>query len=148
MFTVSNASAVMCLDTLGYGRVASFCGKATNYTLPSRMRRNFDFGSLLPGVLKGLQCLGSEDSAGQCLLETAIESLQTFKGLPPGTTRQLNNVAWVSCKRMTCVFIGLVLGVLLVCVFHEQTWGFYSYCFRYIFNGVKIGKQLCNLYLY
>jgi len=114
MFTVSNVSAVMCLDTLGYGRVASFCGKATNYTLPSRMRRNFDFGSLLPGVLKGLQCLGSEDSAGQCLLETAIESLQTFKGLPPGTTRQLNNVAWVSCKRMTCVFIGLVLGVLLV----------------------------------
>lgn len=121
IFTVSNASAVMCIDTLGYGRVASFCGKATTYTLPSRMRRNFDFGSLLPGVLKGLQCLGSEDSTGQCLLETALESLQNFKGLPPGATRQLNNVAWVSCKRMACVVIGLVLGELLVCVFHEQT---------------------------
>ena len=86
--------------------MASYCGKPTNYT---RMRR-----SLLPGVMKAIRCLGSEDSAGQCMLESAVEAIMSIKGLPPGATQQLDNAAWVSCKRMTCVFIVWVQGVYII----------------------------------
>lgn len=95
---------------LGYGSVAHLGGKQTNYTLPSqggRTRRLIDLGSLLAGLAKGIQCLGSEKSTGNCVLNVGV-NLNVFQGLPPGATRQLNNVAWVSCKRMYLCTVRLI----------------------------------------
>ena len=89
---------------LGYGSVARLGRKQTNYTLPSQggRTRRFNFGNLLPGVMKGIECLGNENSTGNCLLNAGVSTVLSnmFRGLPPGATRQLNSVAWVSCKRM------------------------------------------------
>ena len=48
--------------------------------------------------MKGIECIGNENSTGNCLLNAGVSNM--FQGLPPGATRQLNSVAWVSCKRM------------------------------------------------
>ena len=97
---------------LGYGSVAHLDGKQTNYTLPSQggRTRRFNLESLLPGVAKGIQCLGSEESTGNCLINVGVNLFlnKMFKGLPPGATRQLNNVAWVSCKRMYFCTVRLI----------------------------------------
>lgn len=98
---------------LGYGSVANLGGKQTNYTLPSqggRTRRLIDFKSLLPRVAEAIQCLGSENSTGSCLLNMGVNIFigNKFQGLSPGATRQLNNVAWVSCKRMYLCTVRLI----------------------------------------
>ena len=62
------------------------------------MLRSFDFTKMIPGVMKGLQCLGSEKNVGKCLMESATSILPNlFNAYPPGSTIPVRNVAWVSC---------------------------------------------------
>jgi len=62
------------------------------------MRRGADFNAVLPYIIKGVQCLGSEDNVLDCMIQTMTSMLSNFKALPPGSQFPVANVAWVSCK--------------------------------------------------
>lgn len=85
----------------GFKGVVGFNSTDTAYPMPShggRMLRSPDLTTIIPGVVKGLQCLGSEKNVGKCLMETATSILPNlFKGYPPGVPIPVQNVAWVSC---------------------------------------------------
>jgi len=85
----------------GFKGVVGFNTTDTAYPMPShggRRLRSLDFTKMIPGVVKGLQCLGSEKNVGKCLMESATSILPNlFKGYPPGVPIPVQNVAWVSC---------------------------------------------------
>lgn len=84
--------------------MAAFNTTDTTYSIPShgdglRFRRGLGFLKILPGVVKGLQCLGSEKKVGKCLMKAATSILPTkFMAYPPGFPFRVPNVAWVSCS--------------------------------------------------
>ena len=100
----SYSDALVVCRELGYENVTSFCPMDTMYSIPrppfNRVRRglNFNTNELVPSIIKGLQCIGTENSSKQCLVNSATSLLSNlFRGLPPDTPRKVGNVAWVSC---------------------------------------------------
>ena len=91
--------------------MASFCKNDTTYMMPSRNRRS-DFSSIIPGITKGLQCIGNEQNIGQCLLEVANSVIpkiaKLFQALPPGSPATLKDVGWISCTGTICSIFGML----------------------------------------
>ena len=147
--------------TPGYENVTSFCPVDTMYSIPrppfNRVRRglNFNTKALVPSIIKGLQCIGTENSPKQCLVNSATSLLSNlFRGLPPDTPRTVGNVAWVSCGgepnlsvslcaclQLQQVFVVKVLSVL-------RTVGSYGPLLRYLHIHVYANTSwklpICN----
>ena len=91
----------------GYKSVASISRRDTQVTLSmqGRTRRDTDIGTIMPGILEGMQCLGTERDIFECILEAAkkILSQSNFQALPPGSSVPVKDVAYVSCTGM-CVY--------------------------------------------
>ena len=89
------------LFTAGYDGVDDYKSCNTAY-YPPRTRRDtskFDFKSFLPAIIKGVQCLGNEDNILDCLIQAITPILSSkFKALSPGSSRPVDDVAWVSCR--------------------------------------------------
>ena len=83
--------------------MASFSSKDTEVTLPDRRaRREVDFSTFLPTLVKAIECLGSERSIMECSLDAlgSVINSAVFQSLPPGSPIPVRNAAYVSCTSM------------------------------------------------
>ena len=83
----------------GYTGVASFSCNDTNYTILSGGHRERRFLNLIPTIIKGIQCLGSERDVLDCAVDAigGVIGTDLFQALPPGSPVPVEKVAYISC---------------------------------------------------